>query len=94
MQSMPTHAMHGSSFTPIAQGLVHDKNATHAFGLRESKHTYGSVSTPKPEGLVENINAKDAKVVMSPLIAQGLVGTHAISKHVGPYLCQKRNEKR
>ena len=42
-----THA-HGRSSAPIAQGLVYDINASHAFGLRESKRTYGSVSTPIP----------------------------------------------
>jgi len=39
---------YGRSSAPIAQGLVYDINASHAFGLRESKRTYGSVSTPIP----------------------------------------------
>ena len=73
--------------------LVHDRNSTHAFGLRESKRTYGSVSTPIAQGLVENINTKDTKVVMSLLIAQGLVGTHAIAKHVGLKRVRKQNDK-
>jgi len=66
----------GCSSAPIAQWLVYDINASHAFGLRESKRTYGSVTTPIAQGLVEIINAKDTKMVMSPK-AQGLVSnTH------------------
>jgi len=75
---------------------MHDRNTimSHAFRLRESKRTDGSVSTPIAERIVENINAKDTKVVMSPLAAQGWVGTHAIPKYAGKYLCQKRNKTR
>jgi len=70
-----THA-HGRSSAPIAQGPVYDINASHAFGLRKSKRTYGSVLTPIAQGLVEIINAKDQKMVMSPK-AHGLVSnTH------------------
>ena len=55
---------------------MYDINAPHAFGLRESKRTYGSLSTPIAQGLVEIINAKDTKVVIPPK-AQGLVNkTH------------------
>jgi len=58
---------------------VYDINATHAFGLRELKHTYGFVSTPIAQGLVEIINAKDTKMLMSPK-AQGLVSNTHHSK--------------
>jgi len=55
---------------------VYNINVSHVFGFRESKHTYGSVSTPIAQGLVRSINAKEAKMVMSPK-AQGLVSnTH------------------
>jgi len=76
-----TNAKHtyGSSSTPIAQGLVYDINATHAFGLRESKRTYGSVSTPIAQGLVEIINAKDTKELIPPK-AQGLVNKTQCNK--------------
>jgi len=50
-------------------------NAAHAFGLRESKRTYGPVPTPIAQGLVEIINTKDTKQAMPPK-AQGLVNTH------------------
>jgi len=43
---------YGPSSAPIAQGLVYDINDPHAFGLRESKRTYGSVSTPTAQELV------------------------------------------
>ena len=69
----------GPSSASIAQGLVYDINAPHAFGLRESKRTYGSVSTPIAQGLVVIINAKDQKMVMSPK-AQGLVNNTHHSK--------------
>ena len=72
------HAYEHSS-VPIAQGLVYDLNAPHAFGLRESKCTYRSVSTPIDQGLVEIINTKDTKMVMSPK-AQGLVSNTHHSK--------------
>jgi len=64
---------------PIAEGLVYDINASHTFELRESKRTYGSVSIPIAQGLVEIINAKDTKIVMSPK-AQGLVSNTHHSK--------------
>ena len=54
---------YGPSSVPIlaAHGLVYDINSPHAFGLRESKRTYWSGSTPIAQGLVEIINAKDTK---------------------------------
>ena len=65
---------HNSSF--IAQRLLYDINALHSFWLRESKRTCGSVSTPIAQGLVEMINAKGEKMVMSPK-TQGFVNnTH------------------
>jgi len=70
---------YGPRSAPIAQRLVYDINAPHAFGLRESKRTYGFVSTPIAHGLVEIINAKDTKMVMSPK-AQGLVSNTHHSK--------------
>jgi len=55
---------YGRSSTPIAQGLVYDINAPHAFGLRESKpkamHAYGRSSAPITQGLVYDINAPHA----------------------------------
>jgi len=74
---------YGPIFGPIAQGLVHDRNATHTLGLRDPKRTDGSVSTSIAQGLVENMKLKGTKIVISPRIAQGLVGTHTIPKHVG-----------
>jgi len=57
------NAMHacGRCSASIGQGLVYDINAPHTFGLRESKRTFGSVSTPIAQGLVVIINAKDQK---------------------------------
>ena len=57
------NAMHasGRSSAPIGQGLVYDINTLHAFWLRESQRTYGSVSAPVAQGLVEIINAKGKK---------------------------------
>ena len=57
----------GRSSAPIAQGLVCDINAPHAFGLRESKpnemHAYGRSSAPIAQGLVYDINAPHAFVL-------------------------------
>jgi hypothetical protein len=77
---------YGRSSAPIAQGLVYDINAPHAFGLRESKpnamHAYGRSSAPIAQGLVYDINAphafglRDSKRTygsVSTPIAQGLV---------------------
>jgi len=72
-----THA-YGRSSTPIVQGLVYDINTLHSFCLRESQRTDGSVSTPIAQRLVEIINAKGEKKVMSPKI-QGFVN----KKHNG-----------
>jgi len=47
--------------------------------LRESKCTYRSVSTPIAQGLVEIINVKDTKMVLSPK-AQGLVNNKQYSQ--------------
>ena len=48
------NAMHiyGRSSVPRAQGLVYEINNPHTFRLRESKRTYGSVTTPIVQGLV------------------------------------------
>ena len=55
---------YGRRSAPIAQGLVYDMNAPHAFGLRESKpnamHTYGRSSAPIAQGLVYDMNAPHA----------------------------------
>jgi len=64
----------------MTQGLVHDINATDAFGLRESKSTYGLVSTPIHQGWVENKLAKDTKMVLSLTIASGLVSNKRYGK--------------
>jgi len=69
----------GPRSAPIAQGMVYDINTSHAFGLRESKRTYGLISTPIAQGLVEIINAKDTRMVMSQK-AQGLVSNTHHSK--------------
>jgi len=67
---------------PIAQGLVYNINAPHALGLRESKRTYGSVSTPIAQGLVAILTAKDQNIVTFQK-AQGLVSnTHHDTKHM------------
>ena len=53
-----------ASSAPIAQGLVYDINAPHAFGLRASKpnamHAYVRSSSPIAQGLVYGINAPHA----------------------------------
>jgi len=69
----------GPRSAPIAQGLVYDIHVPYAFGLGELKRTYGFVSTPIAQGLVEIINAKDTKMMMCPK-AQGLVNNTHHSK--------------
>jgi len=74
------------SSAPIAQGLVYDMNAPHAFGLRDSKpnamHAYRCNSAPIAQGLVYDINSphafglRESKRTYGPVstpIAQGLV---------------------
>jgi len=65
---------------------VYDINVPHAFGLRESKRTYGSVSTPIGQGLVAIIDAEDPKMVMSPK-AQGLVKKKKEFRDEGEHGC-------
>ena len=77
---------YGRSSAPIAQGLVYDISAPHAFGLRDSNpnviHAYGRTSAPIAQGLVYDINASHAFELresqrtygsVSTPIAQGLV---------------------
>ena len=77
---------YGRSSAPIAQGLVYDINAPHAFWLRDSKsnamHVYSRSSAPIAPGLVYDINAphvfglRESKRTYRPVsspIAQGLV---------------------
>jgi len=81
------------SFAPIAQGLVYDINAPHAFGLRDSKpnamHAYGRSSAPIAQGLEYDINAPHALGLRESKRTCGPVSTP-----IAPGLVAIINEKR